>query len=83
MFISPSFKKSVEIKIFQFCNIFMFKNTTRVYMLTATIETCQLSCVTFIPYCSLETNLVIFVADSLKLSAHALAHNYSEPCESR
>jgi len=36
-------------------------------------------CLTFTPYCSLETNLVTSFAASLKLSAHTLAHNYSEP----
>jgi len=41
-------------------------------------ENTQPYCLTCIPYCSLETNLVNFSAASLKLSAHTLAHNYSE-----
>jgi len=36
-------------------------------------------CLTFAPYCLLETNLVTSSAASLKLSAHSLVHNYSEP----
>ena len=38
------------------------------------------SVILFIPYCSLETHLMTFIAASLKLSPHTLAHDYSEPC---